>query len=151
MTNITSNLNAKGNTMRAFCLVFLALVSLHAPAAEELKVIANPSFSSNTISADELKGIYLEEKISLEGTALKPVLAKSGAAHERFLKEYLGKSDAALQTYYRSLVFTGKGSMPKVVGSDAEAVAYVARTRGAIAYVSASTSTQGVKTLTITH
>jgi ABC-type phosphate transport system substrate-binding protein len=77
------------------------------------------------------------------------VLAKSGAAHEAFLNEYLGKSDSALQTYYRSLVFTGKGSMPKALGSDAEVAAYVAKTKGAIGYVSAGSSSEGAKTLQV--
>jgi TonB family protein len=63
--------------------------------------------------------------------------------------EYLGISEDDLQTYYRTLVFTGKGSMPKELGSDAEVVAYVARTRGAIGYVSSAASLEGVKTLAI--
>ena len=41
--------------------------------------------------------------------------------------------------------------MPEVLGSDADVVAYVARTRGAIGYVSrdADTSVDGVKTLLV--
>ena len=39
--------------------------------------------------------------------------------------------------------------MPKQLASDAEVVAYVARTKGAIAYVSAGASTAGVKTLDV--
>jgi TonB family protein len=39
--------------------------------------------------------------------------------------------------------------MPEELDSDAEVVAYVARTRGAIGYVSAETGTEGVKTLAI--
>ena len=69
------------------------------------------------------------------------------AVHEEFVKEYLGKTDSALQTYYRSLVFTGKASMPKVFGTAAEVVAYVAKTKGTIDYVSSGTATTGVKTL----
>ena len=65
------------------------------------------------------------------------------------MKEYLGKSDAALQTYYRSLVFTGKGSMPRTLGSDAEVTAYVAKTKGAIGYVSAGAGSEGAKTLQV--
>jgi ABC-type phosphate transport system substrate-binding protein len=76
-------------------------------------------------------------------------LIKGGPAHEAFLKEYLGKSDTALQAFYRSLVFTGKASMPKILGSDAEVVAYVAKTKGAIGYVSPDASTAGVKTLQV--
>jgi TonB family protein len=47
------------------------------------------------------------------------------------------------------LLFTGRGSEPKVLGSDSEVVAYVARTRGAIGYVSGAASVEGVKTLAI--
>jgi TonB family protein len=65
------------------------------------------------------------------------------------LKDYLGQNDDALQNYYRSLVFTGKGSMPKTLHSDEEVVAYVARTRGAIGYVSPSSPVDGVKTLAV--
>ncbi len=41
--------------------------------------------------------------------------------------------------------------MPRELGSDAEVVAYVAKTRGAIGYVSAETGSEGVKTLAIAH
>jgi ABC-type phosphate transport system substrate-binding protein len=77
------------------------------------------------------------------------VLEKGGPAHEAFLKELLGKSDSALVTYYRSLVFTGKASMPKTFAADSEVVAYVSKTKGAIGYVAADASTEGVKTLEI--
>jgi ABC-type phosphate transport system substrate-binding protein len=118
--------------------------------AGDVKVIANPSVGTETISSVELKGVFLATKTSLSnGSRVEPVLAKGGPAHEVFIKEYLGKTDAALQTYYRSLVFTGKGSMPKTLGADADVVSYVAKTKGAIGYVSATASTSGVKTLDV--
>lgn len=120
------------------------------PAADDLKVIANPSVSENSISAEELKGIFLMTKTSLhDGTRVEPVLLKGGAVHASFLKEYLGKTDNALETYYRSLVFTGKASMPKTLATDAEVEAYVAKTKGAIGYVSASSAGAGVKALEV--
>jgi hypothetical protein len=120
------------------------------PAAEDLKVIANPGISETSISADELKGVFLMTKTSLhDGTHVEPVLLKGGAAHASFLKEYLGKTDSALETYYRSLVFTGKAAMPKILASDAEVEAYVAKTKGAVGYVSASSAASGVKTLEV--
>jgi TonB family protein len=125
------------------------LVPLQA-IATEVKVIANPSVQATAISADDLKRIFLEEKRSLgDGTHVEPVLNKSGAAHDAFLEEFLSLNAEALQTYYRTLVFTGRGSMPKTFGSDAEIVAYVARTKGAIGYLSVGTNTEGVKTLTM--
>jgi hypothetical protein len=118
--------------------------------AADLKVIANSGVAASSISVDDLKGVFLATRTALsDGSRVEPVLAKGGATHEAFLKEYLGKTDAALQTYYRSLVFTGKASMPKTLASDADVVAYVAKTKGAIGYVSAGASTAGVKTLEV--
>ena len=106
------------------------------PAAD-LKVIADPSVGTSSVSADELKGVFLATKTSWsDGSHV--VLKKGGPVHEAFVKEYLGKTDAALETYYRSLVFTGKGSMPTTLASDAEVVTYVAKTKAAIGYVGAS-------------
>jgi TonB family protein len=118
--------------------------------AGDVKVIANSSVKADTISAAELKRVFLEEKISLaDGTHVEPVLEKDGLVHEAFLQEYLGMSEDDLQAYYRTLLFTGKGFMPKAFGSDAEVVAHVARTRGAIGYVSSAASPGGVRTLAI--
>jgi TonB family protein len=118
--------------------------------AGDVKVIANSSVRADTISAAELKRVFLEEKIALaDGTHVEPVLEKDGPVHEAFLQEYLGISEDDLQTYYRALLFAGRGSMPKAFGSDAEVVAYVARTRGAIGYVSSAASVGGAKTLAI--
>ncbi len=117
--------------------------------AAGVKVIANSSVSASTISAGDVKDVFLLDKDSLGGSHVEPVLTKGGPAHEAFLKEYLGKSDSVLQAFYRSLVFTGKASMPKTLGSDAEVVAYVAKTKGAVGYVSGDASTSGVKTLEV--
>ncbi len=130
--------------------VAVCVSSLGIARAADLKVIANPSVGASSVSADELKGVFLATKTSLsDGSHVEPVLLKSGAAHAAFLREYVGKTEAALETYYRSLVFTGKGSMPKALAGDGEVVAYVARTKGAIGYVSAGASMAGVKTLEV--
>lgn len=132
----------------------LTCVGLFVPAAmlfgADLKVIANPSVAASSVSSDDLKGVFLATKTSLsDGSHVEPVLEKDGPVHEAFLKEFVGKTDAALQTYYRSLVFTGKASMPKQLASDADVMAYVAKTKGAIGYVSSATSTSGVKVLEV--
>ncbi len=125
----------------------LAMLMAAAVQAADVKIIANESIAATSITADEMKGVFLSTKTSLsDGSHVVPVLEKGGPAHEAFLKE-LGKTDSALETYYRSLVFTGKASMPKTLGADAEVVAYVAKTKGAIGYVGADAATDGVKTL----
>lgn len=132
-----------------FVLAGLLLAALDASAAG-VKVIANSSVAASSISADDLRSVFLEARNSLsDGTHVQPVLKRGGTVHTAFVRDYLDKSDAALQIYYRSLVFTGKGSMPKEVSSDAEVVSYVSRTKGAIGYVSSESESAGTKTLEI--
>lgn len=140
--------------MKTIChlLIAAALGSLVAASAQagDVKVIANESVKASAVSSDELKGVFLATRTSLsDGSHVEPVLMKAGAAHEAFLKQYVGKTGNALETYYRSLVFTGKGSMPKTLASDAEVVEYVAKTKGAIGYVSGDAGTDGVKVLEV--
>ena len=133
-------------------LVLLVTMTAALPmsaAAADLKIIANQSVKASEISADELKAVFLATRTSLaDGSEVTPVLTKNGSAHDALLA-HLGKTDAALNTYYRSLVFTGKAPMPKSLASDAEVVEYVAKTKGAVGYIAAAASSGGAKTLTL--
>lgn len=119
--------------------------------AGDLKIIANPSVRPDSISVAQLRSIFLQDQRSFDGLHVEPVLAKSGAAHEIFLRRYLGKSDDALRTYYRTLIFTGTGAMPRFFDSDADIVRYVAKTRGALGYVNIDFPTPAVKVLAISE
>lgn len=116
----------------------------------DVKIIANSSVHATSISTAELRSVYLLQKKTLkDGSVVEPVLAKRGPAHEAFLKQILNRDGEELRMYYQGLVFTGKSSMPKELSSEVEVVAYVARTRGAIGYVSESTPTPGVIVLPV--
>jgi hypothetical protein len=130
-------------------MAIVCVLDAYVARGDDLKVIANPSVSVSSVSADELKNVFLVTKTLLSDGHVEPVLEKGGPTHEAFLKQYLGKTDAALNTYYRSLVFTGKAFMPKMLGSDEEVAAYVAKTKGAIGYVSAAVSTPGTKAIAV--
>jgi TonB family protein len=136
---------------RRMALAAALLISILPYAnATDLRVIANPSVKTDTITAAELKKVFLEENISLsDGSHVEPVLEKGGPVHRTFLHQYLDKTEDDLRNYYQTLVFSGKGSMPKELGSDAEVIAYVAKTRGASGYVSFESSVEGVKTLAV--
>jgi TonB family protein len=138
--------NLKAPALIAMVAVFGTVLA----SAGETKVIANANVKADSISEKELKRVFLEENNSLkDGTHVEPVLEKDGVVHEAFLREYIGKTSEDLQMYYRALAFTGRGSIPKNLATDAEVVAYVARTKGAIGYVSIAASTDGVKILLV--
>jgi TonB family protein len=139
------------NTRRTLPLIaaVVLIASIHALAGDA-KIVANPSVRANAITPTDLRSVFLQDRRSLgDGSHVEPVLSKGGTVHETFLRQYVGKSDDALRTYYRTLVFTGTGTMPKFLDSDAEIIRYVARTKGAIGYVSRDCLTPGVKVLAI--
>lgn len=130
----------------AFSLILLAPVSL----AADVKIVANPSVKAEAVSAEELKSVYLLERKTLkDGSVVEPVLQKSGPIHDAFLKQYLERDAEEIHAYYLGLAFSGKGFLPKELHSDAEVLDYVAKTRGAIGYVSAFASTDAVKVLAV--
>jgi len=115
-----------------------------------LKIIVNANVTASAVSRDDVTRIFLFMKTSLsDGSHVEPVLEREGAAYQVFLKKYIGKTDSALTIYYRSLLFTGKASMPRTLKSDAEVVAYVAKSKGAIGFVKADANTSGVKILEV--
>jgi hypothetical protein len=130
-------------------LLAFALTSFTAFAADDVVLVANPSVSASDISAEDLKLVFLGTKNSVSGSSVEPVLAEKGSAHEVFLKKYVGKSDTAYRMHLKSLVFAGKASMPKSLADDSAVISYVAKTKGAIGYVSPAAATGGVKKLDI--
>jgi ABC-type phosphate transport system substrate-binding protein len=137
---------------RAIFIIAVLFGCAFAPPARasDLVVIANSEMEMSQISAGDLRAIFLGTKTSLkDARAVRPVLKKPGPQLADFCLQYLGKTETGLLIYYRSLVFTGKWSMPASLNSDAEVVAYVANTRGAIGFVGSATDLRGVKTLKV--
>jgi len=130
----------------------LMLVAALTAFAGDVKVVANPSVRTSSISIAELRTVFLLQRKTLkEGSSVEPVLGRKGATTDAFMKRYLNRDSEEVRTYYQGLVFTGKGSMPKQLNSDADIVAYVARTKGAIGYVSSDSNTDPVKVLAVTE
>jgi hypothetical protein len=136
--------------MRAILLgIAVLLAGARLWAADGVVVVAHPGVTAAEVSAADIREIFLGNKTAIGGSDVQPVLGEAGPAHDAFLKAYVGKSEQALKNHFKSLVFTGKGSMPKSFGSDAEILKYVAATRGAIGYVTAGAEGAGVKTIAV--
>jgi TonB family protein len=137
----------KGHPILIVATLLLSVLEL---AASDVKVIANPSIRTDSISAAELRGVFLLQRKALkDGSVVEPVLQKEGPVHAAFLKTFLSRDSQEMHMYYQGVVFTGKASMPKELSSDPEVVEYVAKTRGAIGYVSATANTGELKVLSV--
>jgi len=128
---------------------FAASTGVHL-LADDVYIVVNSTVKAESISKEELRSVFLLRTRTLkDGSVVEPVLQKSGSAHDAFLEHYLERDSAEIRTYYQGLVFTGKAEMPRQLNSDGEVIAYVARTKGAIGYVSSESSTSGVKVLKV--
>lgn len=132
-----------------FLLVAAAMLFAGHVKAQAL-VIVNPGVKAADVSKGDLRDVFTGAASSLkDGSHVTPVLLKSGAAHDAFLADYVGKNDTAFRAGWRSLVFSGQASMPKSLDSDAAVVEYVSHTAGAIGYISKATPHDGVKVLSV--
>lgn len=134
-----------------YVFLFLAAASIFAVRMQaQVIVIANPSVKSADVSKSDLRDVFTGASSSLkDGSHVTPVLLKGGADNDAFLSEYVGKNDTAFRASWRSLVFSGQGSMPKSLDGDAAVVEYVAHNAGAIGYIGKASPHEGVKVLTV--
>jgi len=126
-------------------------VTFHGVAsAADIVVIANKNAPAGSLTREEVKNIFLAKKTQwANGEKINFVTLKDSQAHDDFLKTYLQKSSSQFQRYFRTLVFTGKGKVPKSFDSEESLVGYVAGTSGAIGYVSSGTNTGSVKVINV--
>jgi len=142
-------------TKVALGIIFAAIVGIafvfpNVASAADVVVIANKNVPANVLTRDEVKDIFLAKKTQWDnGAKINFVTLKKSQTHNDFLKEYLQKSTSQFERYFRTLVFTGKGSLPKAFDSEEELAGYVASTDGAIGYVSSGTDTGSAKMITV--
>jgi ABC-type phosphate transport system substrate-binding protein len=84
----------------------------------------------------------LERQITLPMNA-----AKGMKSRDEFNKAVIGRSSSQVNAYWSKLVFTGKGSMPKELSSDAEIISTIAANQGAIGYIDSGSVTSDVKVI----
>jgi len=123
-----------------------ASVMFSSLASAEIAVIVHPS-NANAVDEATISKIYLgREKSFADGTSVLPMsLGESAAASAAFNEKVLKKSSSQLKAYWSKLVFTGKGTPPKEVGSDDEMVKLVAGNPSLMGYVDAAKVDASVK------
>jgi len=134
-------------------LLAAALVLLMAsPAAQaEIAVIANSANSESSLTAKQVKKIFLGKKNAFPGGgAAKPADQGEGSAtREAFYQKIAKKNTDAMKSYWTQMIFSGKASPPEAVGDDAAVKAWVASNKDGIGYVDKSSVDGSVKVLLI--
>ena len=119
------------------CIWFVVLVTIPGLAYADVVVIMHPS-QTITINQDDVTRLYMGRLGDVAGVNLVPVnLVDSHPLKSQFDEAALGRSSSQLKAYWSRLIFTGKGTPPKEVGSDSEVLALVAANPNIIGYVAA--------------
>jgi len=126
----------------------LASVSPISAVAADLVIIGNSGILENAIDHKDVQRIFLGKQTQWEDDiTIVPVMLKSGPLHDEFIERYVERSVPRFVTYWRQMVFTGKGIPPKLFGSETELIGFVASTPGSVGFVSARAEMSGVKVL----
>lgn len=130
------------------CLVLLLFSGI--VLAEDILIIANNSVNETTISKTKIQQIFLgKDKKWNGGDKIRLAVLKNGPIHESFLSTYLNRTRDRYDSYWKVAVVSGTGYPPKSFGTEADLLKYVNETKGAIGYISSSTSNEGVKLITV--
>jgi ABC-type phosphate transport system substrate-binding protein len=126
------------------------ITALPAHAAAEVLVVVNDSVPAESSSRDTLQEIFLGRKTRWrDGQKIVPATLKEGQEHEEFLGAYVGKTPHQFRNYWKTKVFTGKGTAPAAFSSSEELVEFVKSTPGAIGYIPAGSYRNQLKSLVI--
>ncbi|MBU1311421.1 phosphate ABC transporter substrate-binding protein [Rheinheimera muenzenbergensis] len=124
--------------------------SLLLPVAVDaaIAVVVHPS-NQTSLTQEDLARLYTGKLSAFtDGSSAVPVnLADSAPLRSEFDQKALGRSSSQVKAFWSKLVFTGKGTPPKEVASDAEVLTLVANNPNIIGYVSAGAVSDQVKVL----
>lgn len=117
-------------------LLWLFLFCSQALAAEDMCVIVTNPAVADALNKDEIKQIFLGKKTQWEdNSGITFVLPDDDKLLSAFLKAYIGKTPDQFKNYWKKQVFTGKGKMPKALGTSAELMKFLADNQGAISFM----------------
>ena len=129
-------------------LLLIGSLLLPATLDAAIAVVVHPS-NQTSLTQDELVRLYTGKLSAFpDGSSAVPVnLADAAPLRADFDQKALGRSSSQIKAYWSKLVFTGKGTPPKEVDSEAEMIKLVSSNPNILGYVSSSADVSGVKVL----
>ncbi|MCW8876251.1 MAG: hypothetical protein OQK04_16695 [Kangiellaceae bacterium] len=126
----------------------LALLVVPQLCFAEVAIIVHPS-NDISLTPDKVSRIFLgKDKSFPGGKKAVPINQKDAqSVTKEFNQKVIGKSSSQIRAYWSKIVFTGKGSPPKEVTSDAEVLNLISSDPNLIGYIDASKVSGGVKVI----
>lgn len=95
-------------------------------------LVGHAGLAGQTLDADGVKAVLLGKKITLGGTRVVIVMARTGDAQNAFLQSHVGITTSQFQNHWRRLFMTGGGTAPRIVDTESDARKLAVVTPGAI-------------------
>lgn len=136
---------------RAVILFLLLQHFAFAPLSQagDILIIANKEVSASALSKDEIRSIFLGEKIRWDNDQKMIFVILKTKEHDDFLKAYIGNTAAQYLNYWKKMVFTGKSKSPKAFDSPEQLLDYVAETQGSVGYIPSEAYNEKVKIISV--
>lgn len=142
-------MNRKINHLLFSALVCGVLLGAGSAVAGPI-LIAHPGVPAGALSAGDVQSVFLGKTANwTDGSSVKLCSLSDGPTADAFLKDVVKKSPKQFSTFWKKAVFSGTGEMPAEFGTEAELVAHVAATPGAVGYIDEATPHDGVKVIAI--
>lgn len=120
-------------------MIVIVTWSVAASAEDRAVVIVHPDVADETLSEDDLRGIFWGDKTRWgNGDRIAMALPARSPMRDAFLRVYIGRTDAQFRNHWRRIVFTGRGQMPREIQDEAVLLTYVATTPGAVSFIASS-------------
>ncbi|MEN9544660.1 MAG: hypothetical protein RLZZ598_1493 [Pseudomonadota bacterium] len=101
-----------------------------------IRIIVHPQAAAGEFTLRQVAALFLGRATTLGDVPARPMDHALGSpARADFYRRLTGKDVADIDAYWARLAFSGKSTPPERVAGDDEAVARVAASPGAIAYV----------------
>lgn len=115
----------------------------------QVAVVVGAKSPATALTAEQAAGLFLGKSDQLPGvgTALLLDLPEGSAVRETFYTKVAGKSGSQVKAAWSRLVFSGKATPPKELGSAAEVKKMVAANPNAVGYIEKSAVDGTVKVL----
>ncbi len=129
--------------------LFILTLARPSGALADLVLIANAQIDADNISQEEAINIYMGRLRQFpSGVAAKPLdLPPSGTEKANFYHFLINKNLSDIEAYWARLVFSGRTSPPRTVGSSKEMLELVAGDRSAIGYMDRTQMDKRVKVI----
>ncbi len=144
------NLNIKNTFLKYTVLIAILFVVNFSNSYSQLVVIVNNSNNMSNISASEFKSYFLGEKTKMpSGSNVILTFSKEENKTRELFCNLMGKKFSELMNVWLKKSLNDGWKSPSQFSNDGDVISLVAKTPGAIGFISASSVNSSVKVVSI--